>query len=104
MVPRTPRRSEHGFSLVELMVTVAVLSLLMTLAVPSFAEWIQNSRIRTAAESIQNGLQVARAEAVRRNARVEFALVGQRLGIDAAALGPLAPAFAAGRGAARSAG
>lgn len=67
---------ERGFSLVELMVTVAVLSLLMTLAVPSFAEWIQNSRIRTAAESIQNGLQVARAEAVRRNARVEFALVG----------------------------
>lgn len=67
---------ERGFSLVELMVTVAVLSLLMTLAVPSFNEWIQNGRIRTAAESIQNGLQVARAEAVRRNARVEFALVG----------------------------
>ena len=66
---------ERGFSLVELMVTVAVLSLLMTLAVPSFNEWIQNGRIRTAAESIQNGLQVARAEAVRRNARVEFALV-----------------------------
>lgn len=66
----------HGFSLVELMVTVAVLSLLMVLAVPSFTEWIQNSRIRTAAESVQNGVQLARAEAVRRNARVEFALVG----------------------------
>ncbi len=66
----------HGFSLVELMVTVAVLSLLMVLAVPSFTEWIQNSRIRTAAESVQNGVQFARAEAVRRNARVEFALVG----------------------------
>ena len=45
---------ERGFSLVELMVTVAVLSLLMTLAVPSFNEWIQNGRIRTAAESIQS--------------------------------------------------
>lgn len=66
----------HGFSLVELMVTVAVLSLLMVLAVPSFTEWIQNSRIRTAAESVQNGVQLARAEAVRRNARVEFALDG----------------------------
>ena len=66
----------HGFSLVELMVTVAVLSVLMVLAVPSFTEWIQNSRIRTAAESVQNGVQLARAEAVRRNARVEFALVG----------------------------
>lgn len=66
----------HGFSLVELMVTVAVLSVLMVLAVPSFTEWVQNSRIRTAAESVQNGVQFARAEAVRRNARVEFALVG----------------------------
>jgi len=69
-------RVRRGFSLVELMVTVAVLGLLMTLAVPSFSEWIQNSRIRTAAESIQNGVQLARAEAVRRNTRIEFALVG----------------------------
>jgi type IV fimbrial biogenesis protein FimT len=67
---------QRAFSLVELMVTVAVLSLLMVLAVPSFTEWIQNSRIRTAAESLQNGLQLARAEAVRRNARIEFTLVG----------------------------
>ncbi|MCK6408801.1 MAG: GspH/FimT family pseudopilin [Thauera sp.] len=67
---------QRAFSLVELMVTVAVLSLLMVLAVPSFTEWIQNSRIRTAAESLQNGLQLARGEAVKRNAGVEFALVG----------------------------
>jgi type IV fimbrial biogenesis protein FimT len=37
-------------------------------------EWIQNTRIRTVAESLQNGLQVARSEAVRRNMNVEFIL------------------------------
>jgi type IV fimbrial biogenesis protein FimT len=41
---------------------------------PSFAAWIQNTQIRTAAESFQNGLQFARAEAVRRNANVQLVL------------------------------
>jgi type IV fimbrial biogenesis protein FimT len=41
---------------------------------PSYSAWIQNTRIRTAAESIQNGLQMARAEAVKRNVSVQFVL------------------------------
>lgn len=72
--PLRLRRS--GFTLVELMVVVAVLAALLSIGGPSFMEWIQNSRIRTAAESLQNGLQVARAEAVRRNTNVEFILQG----------------------------
>lgn len=40
----------------------------------SYREWIQNSRIRNVAESIQSGLQLARAEAVKRNTPVQFAL------------------------------
>lgn len=67
---------KSGFTLVELMVVVAVLAALMSVGAPSFMEWIQNSRIRTAAESLQNGLQIARAEAVRRNTNVEFVLQG----------------------------
>lgn len=68
------RLRKIGFTLVELMVVVAVLAALLSIGGPSFMEWIQNSRIRTAAESLQNGLQVARAEAVRRNTNVEFIL------------------------------
>lgn len=75
-----PRVRQRGFSLIELMVTVTLLSILMLLAFPAFSEWIQNSRIRTAAEAVQNGLQLARAEAVKRNARVEFALTGTTSG------------------------
>lgn len=60
--------------MVELMIGIAILAILMGLAVPSFNIWLQNSQIRNAAESIQNGLQRARAEAVARNANVEFAL------------------------------
>jgi type IV fimbrial biogenesis protein FimT len=43
---------------------------------PSFTHWIQNTQVRTAAESLLNGLQMARNEAVRRNANVRFNLTG----------------------------
>ncbi|MEJ7807580.1 MAG: GspH/FimT family pseudopilin [Telluria sp.] len=67
-------RAGHGFSLIELLVAMAILGLLMAAAGPGFSEWIANSRVRTTAESIQNGLMLAKAEAVRRNAKVQFVM------------------------------
>lgn len=68
------KRVPHGFTLVELLVTVAIFGIMLALAAPNYALWIQNSKIRTTAESIQNGLQLARGEAVRRNATIRFQL------------------------------
>lgn len=67
---------QSGFSLIELMVGIAIMVIVLALGIPSYSVWIKNSRVRTGAESIQNGLQLARAEAVRRNAKVEFELDG----------------------------
>jgi type IV fimbrial biogenesis protein FimT len=67
-------KQQLGFSLVELMIVVVIISLLFGLAIPSYKEWIQNTKIRTAAESIQNGIQKARSEALMRNTFVEFNL------------------------------
>ena len=76
-----PRRMRpnlaQGFTLVELMVGIAVLATLLTLAYPSYTSFIQNSQIRTTAESVLNGLQLARAEAIRRNESVQFTLVNK---------------------------
>lgn len=66
--------SQQGMSLIELMTGVVILAILMAAATPSFTAWVQNSKIRTAAESVQNGLQLARVEAVRRNESVFFVL------------------------------
>ena len=63
-----------GFSLVELMIGITIVSLLMMLALPSYQVWIQNLQIRNAAESILDGLQLARTEAVQRNTQVQFQL------------------------------
>jgi type IV fimbrial biogenesis protein FimT len=67
-----PNRRLSGFSLIELIVVIAVIGVLASLAIPSYTAWVQNNRIRTAAESIQNGIQTARGEAVKQNTAVQF--------------------------------
>jgi type IV fimbrial biogenesis protein FimT len=65
---------QSGMSLIELMVALVIVAILFGLAMPTFRTWIQNTQVRTATESIQNGLQLARTEAVRLNADVLFAM------------------------------
>ncbi len=65
---------QRGFTLIELMVGVAVVGLMLLFMIPSMSAWIQGSQIRSATESIQGALQLARAEAVRRNTPVEMVL------------------------------
>lgn len=71
-MPRPDRYS--GFGLIELMVTITLLSILMALAVPSMGAWIRNNKIRTVADSLQNGLRQAQTEALRRSRQVVFSL------------------------------
>jgi type IV fimbrial biogenesis protein FimT len=63
-----------GFSLIELMITLVILSLSLSYGISSYTEWVQNSQIRNAAESIQIGMQRARSEAVKLNNSVSFVL------------------------------
>ena len=65
----------RGFTLIELMVALAIGSLLVVLGLPSFNTFLRNSEIRSTTESLVNGLRVARTEAVRRNQLVTFTLV-----------------------------
>lgn len=65
----------RGFTIVELMVGIVLLAILLAMGGPSFATWLQNSQIRNMSESLKDGLQLARAEAVRRNAPVRFQLM-----------------------------
>ncbi|RYE71403.1 MAG: prepilin-type N-terminal cleavage/methylation domain-containing protein, partial [Oxalobacteraceae bacterium] len=65
------RLGQHiGFSLVELMVTVAVLAIVAAIAIPSFTGLINSSRLTASANEVLASLQMARSEAVRRNQTV----------------------------------
>jgi type IV fimbrial biogenesis protein FimT len=63
-----------GVTLIEIAVALAIFGLLIAMALPSYATWIQNTQIRTAAEAILNGMKSARAEAIRRNTTVQLVL------------------------------
>lgn len=66
--------TQRGISLIEIMIGLVIVAISLALAIPNFSNFIQNSRIRTAAEAIQSGLTLARTEAVRRNTNVQFIL------------------------------
>jgi type IV fimbrial biogenesis protein FimT len=73
LIPMNKR--PYGFTLIEMMITLAVMALLFMLGLPSMNTWLQNAQLRASAEGLQAGLQVARAEALRRNVPVRFQLV-----------------------------
>lgn len=73
MLTRAGRR--RGFTLVEFVFTLVVVGILFAAVLPMAGTWMQNIRVRNVAEAIQNGMQVARNEAVRRNRSVSFFMV-----------------------------
>jgi type IV fimbrial biogenesis protein FimT len=68
------KSKSSGMTIIELMMGITILAIVLGLAAPSFSQWTRNLQIRNAAESIANGLQRARAEAVSRNTDVAFGL------------------------------
>ncbi|MBI3285738.1 MAG: GspH/FimT family pseudopilin [Burkholderiales bacterium] len=61
-----------GFSLVELMVTIAIATILMTLAIPSFRTFMDNQRLVSTASEFYAAINMTRAEAIKRGARVDM--------------------------------
>ncbi|MBP0048870.1 GspH/FimT family pseudopilin [Marinobacterium sp. AK62] len=70
-----PNRHLHsnsfGFSVVELMVAVAVLAIIVGIGMPSFQSMLEKSRLDSAAEAMADSFRYARSEAIARNEEVE---------------------------------
>jgi len=60
------KRAQPGFTLLELMLVVAIASVLLAIAVPAMGNFIRNSRITSAANDVMAGLHFTRSEAIKR--------------------------------------
>ena len=65
---------DRGFSLVELMVAVAVAGVLVAIAIPSFDSFILSNRLSSYASAFSAGVRVARSEAIKRNLPVTLCM------------------------------
>ncbi len=59
-----------GFTIIELMVAIAVLGVLMGIGVPGMQSFLQNSRLTSQINLLSTSLAIARSEAIKRNDRV----------------------------------
>lgn len=92
----SPRRNLAGFTLLELIITVVILGILISMGIPAYQEMVRNTQIRNAAESIHAGIQLARIEALKRNTNVSFWLVSltnPKVMNDTCALGTTSPSW-----------
>ncbi|MDH1009944.1 GspH/FimT family pseudopilin [Pseudomonas nicosulfuronedens] len=62
------RRATSGFTLLELMVSLAVLAILVGIAVPSLSEATLASKLKASANDLVAGVAMGRSEAIKRNA------------------------------------
>ncbi|MFC5697934.1 GspH/FimT family pseudopilin [Pseudomonas sp. GCM10022186] len=73
MFRKTSRDWQQGFTLVELMVAIAVLAVLVGLAMPSFQRFTAEQRVKAATSDLAASLNYARSEAIMRKATVTVA-------------------------------
>ena len=78
-----PQRT-RGFTLIEIMVGLAIMAFLLLMAMPSFKVHLLDTKIRGAAQSYYDGAQLARSEALRRNQDVTLTLSGLNRAWDVA--------------------
>lgn len=64
------RVTQKGFTLIELMVAIAVLSILLSLAAPSFQSLIAQTRLTAISSQLRSALLTARSEAIKSNRQV----------------------------------
>jgi type IV fimbrial biogenesis protein FimT len=75
-IERRTKLPQGGFTLIELVIVVAIAALLIVVALPSMQEMVLNQRVRGTANDLFMDLSYARSEAIKRNTTVQLVRTG----------------------------
>jgi type IV fimbrial biogenesis protein FimT len=64
------RAKQHGFTIYELLITMLMIGIILSIGVPSFTAFTQNSRISGTANDLHSSFQLARSEAARSKSNI----------------------------------
>ena len=64
--------AQRGFTLLEVMLVLAILSIVVTAAVISFDSWMSNTKSRSAVTTLRTSIHLARLEAIKLGGKVQF--------------------------------
>lgn len=67
MTAITKFKNTNGFTLIELVVTISILAILITVAVPSFISSIESNRISSYLQEVSGAVRYTRSEAIKSN-------------------------------------
>ena len=70
-------KTHNGFTLIELMVVIAIAAIIMTIAVPSFAQLVGQQRVKAAANDFKSAVALARSEARKRGVNTGIRPIGK---------------------------
>jgi len=69
-IARMNRSKQNGFTIYELMITMLIIGIILTLGIPNLAEFTQNSRLTATSNDLHSSFQLARSEAARSKANI----------------------------------
>jgi len=62
--PRTPRRTDSGFSLMELMIVLVILGLLLAFSIPAYQSYLSSQRLRGTTQQLASIARLSRERAM----------------------------------------
>jgi type IV fimbrial biogenesis protein FimT len=60
-------RDEIGFTIIEVIVVVAIIGVIASIGIPGFSRWMPNYRLRLAVQELLSSFQLAKTTAIKRN-------------------------------------
>jgi type IV fimbrial biogenesis protein FimT len=78
------KANQSGFTIYELLITMLVIGIILSIGVPSFSEFTQNSRISGTANDLHSSFQLARSEAARSKANITICASANSMDVAAA--------------------